>query len=694
MTHIRKSCMLIIGCVMIIAWSAPLHAGQMTDGQYFIFNDVLGGGISSSVSTATVDGETYTANGTLGQSLASIGVAVDESANITQNAGFWFATKGMEDPVVSFNQSEISVDETSTVVTVTLALNKVALTPVTVTINATPSASCDASDYTLYKDGVAQTSSSMTVTFTDNKVDQSLTIEIIDEDVLELEDETITLSIAGIQGEAVKGYFDTLTLSIQANDAHTLTGSVVYLGSQTGVLKVLAFRTDDRSMSTPIQPVSYDWDSTTISKNFSTVLSPGSYTVMAYIDADGYSENVMNSWEASGIYSQTVTIENGDHGTAVCFMLDDPDDRYAEQFIEATGTYGDWIANYPTIGDPDEDDDQDGYSNFQEYVNGTDPTSPDGAYLFDGYDPGLIAGYDPDDITSKYQVITTNPLIPKIRPSESFLVDINYSTSDDEKGTTGLGLAIHFNSTFMTFANFSNVLTESLAGSLDSLTIAVKDESDPDVPDDLHTDTDKVITIAWVSKNQGVESRSWPGLNAQLPLRLCTLEFSVKSEAQGITYGDTSVIRFTATSKDTRYAFYASPTTLDVDPFNFDVDGNGKADALTDGLLIMRYLFGMIVNSPTLQADAIALDAKRTTSASIWTYLNDGYEMLDIDGDGEKDALTDGLLIMRYMFGLTSGDSLIENAIDLNNATRLTDEAVIPYIKQYLPQKGSTIITP
>ena len=36
--------------------------------------------------------------------------------------------------------------------------------------------------------------------------------------------------------------------------------------------------------------------------------------------------------------------------------------------------------------------------------------------------------------------------------------------------------------------------------------------------------------------------------------------------------------------------------------------------------------------------------------------------MLDIDGNGSYDALTDGLLILRYLFGL-SGDSLIAGVV-------------------------------
>ena len=38
---------------------------------------------------------------------------------------------------------------------------------------------------------------------------------------------------------------------------------------------------------------------------------------------------------------------------------------------------------------------------------------------------------------------------------------------------------------------------------------------------------------------------------------------------------------------------------------------------------------------------------------------------LDIDGDGEFDALTDGLLVIRSMFGL-SGDALIDRVLGQN----------------------------
>ena len=52
---------------------------------------------------------------------------------------------------------------------------------------------------------------------------------------------------------------------------------------------------------------------------------------------------------------------------------------------------------------------------------------------------------------------------------------------------------------------------------------------------------------------------------------------------------------------------------------------------------------------------------------------------LDIDGDGESKPLTDGLLLIRYLFGF-SGDSLISGAIGVG-AERDTAEEVEAYIK-------------
>lgn len=94
----------------------------------------------------------------------------------------------------------------------------------------------------------------------------------------------------------------------------------------------------------------------------------------------------------------------------------------------------------------------------------------------------------------------------------------------------------------------------------------------------------------------------------------------------------------------------------------FDINNDGIVDALTDGLLYMRYLFGLTGDS--LTEDLVTKDAARTTADEIEAYLTDPkvQELLDLDNDGTVDALTDGMMVLRYAFGLT-GDSVTEDVI-------------------------------
>ena len=115
--------------------------------------------------------------------------------------------------------------------------------------------------------------------------------------------------------------------------------------------------------------------------------------------------------------------------------------------------------------------------------------------------------------------------------------------------------------------------------------------------------------------------------------------------------------------------------------FSFDVDENLEAQPLTDGLLVIRHLFGF--SGDSLTSGAVSGGASRDSSDAIASYLTDADTQLDIDGDGESKPLTDGLLLIRYLFGF-SGDSLISGAIG-SGATRDTAEAVEAYIKERVP---------
>ena len=115
--------------------------------------------------------------------------------------------------------------------------------------------------------------------------------------------------------------------------------------------------------------------------------------------------------------------------------------------------------------------------------------------------------------------------------------------------------------------------------------------------------------------------------------------------------------------------------------FSFDVDESMKAQPLTDGLLVIRHLFGF--SGDSLTSGAVSGDATRDASDTIASYLTNADSQLDIDGDGESKPLTDGLLLIRYLFGF-SGDSLISGAIG-SGAERDTAEEVEAYIQERVP---------
>ena len=122
--------------------------------------------------------------------------------------------------------------------------------------------------------------------------------------------------------------------------------------------------------------------------------------------------------------------------------------------------------------------------------------------------------------------------------------------------------------------------------------------------------------------------------------------------------------------------------------FNLDIDDDGKTDALTDGLIILRYMFGL--SGETLTADVTGSEANRITPEQIETYLQSNQDKLDIDGSESIDALTDGLLILRELFGLSNA-ALITGVVS-NSATRTTSASIIDYISTIKDSDGDNLV--
>ncbi|MEO8137586.1 MAG: DUF1800 family protein, partial [Betaproteobacteria bacterium] len=109
---------------------------------------------------------------------------------------------------------------------------------------------------------------------------------------------------------------------------------------------------------------------------------------------------------------------------------------------------------------------------------------------------------------------------------------------------------------------------------------------------------------------------------------------------------------------------------------NFDIDGNGQIDALTDGLLILRAAFGL--TGTALTQGALGAGATRTDPTVVLNYVNANKPQFDLDGNGTFDALTDGLMIIRYMFGLSGG--AVTTGATAGNAVRADWNAVNGYL--------------
>ena len=91
-----------------------------------------------------------------------------------------------------------------------------------------------------------------------------------------------------------------------------------------------------------------------------------------------------------------------------------------------------------------------------------------------------------------------------------------------------------------------------------------------------------------------------------------------------------------------------------------DVDNDGLVNPATDGILVVRYLLGMR-GAALIDGLPIPANAERRDAASITAYLDAIRTDLDVDGVGGASAMTDGILIVRYMLGLT-GTALMQGA--------------------------------
>ena len=117
-----------------------------------------------------------------------------------------------------------------------------------------------------------------------------------------------------------------------------------------------------------------------------------------------------------------------------------------------------------------------------------------------------------------------------------------------------------------------------------------------------------------------------------------------------------------------------------VNQLSWDLDENGLADALTDGLLLLRHAFGL--RGSSLFEGAVSINSPLTTG-EIESNIDLVYDVADIDNNGNVDALSDGLVVLRYLFGLR-GASLIDGVVAID-AMRTDADDIEAYIESLMP---------
>ncbi|MDB9445782.1 SGNH/GDSL hydrolase family protein, partial [Anabaena sp. CS-542/02] len=245
-----------------------------------------------------------------------------------------------------------------------------------------------------------------------------------------------------------------------------------------------------------------------------------------------------------------------------------------------------------------------------------------------------------DELRERQQITSLDNLTAT--PGGDVSIPLFYNTSTGDNTVTGISLRLHYNSNELSFQDVGNLLSNNLFLPL----------SDGDDTSDFDNDpnTDKFIQFGYADF-----FGNWP--NQALPLKLGDFNFTTTDNFTG------TQLNLTSDNLAPGYSLEADPILVSKQEWNFDIDGNGEIKALSDGIMIVRHLFGAFPGEK-LTEGAIAPNATRNL-AEIQAYLQQGVDNkhLDIDGNGEIKALSDGIMIVRHLFGAFPDEKLIEGAI-------------------------------
>tara|TARA_Y100001968_G_scaffold71404_1_gene62648 strand:- start:241 stop:720 length:480 start_codon:yes stop_codon:yes gene_type:complete len=133
--------------------------------------------------------------------------------------------------------------------------------------------------------------------------------------------------------------------------------------------------------------------------------------------------------------------------------------------------------------------------------------------------------------------------------------------------------------------------------------------------DDLDNDpsTDQYINLFYFDMNANFPGKS-------LPTPLAEITFSTSTQEVDPITGEpvTTAVNFSSSERATGYEFLGESTKLTAQLFNLDVDGNGEVGAFSDGLMVIRHLFGTAFQGEALTDSAISNDSPHWDDQEPW----------------------------------------------------------------------------
>jgi len=243
----------------------------------------------------------------------------------------------------------------------------------------------------------------------------------------------------------------------------------------------------------------------------------------------------------------------------------------------------------------------------------------------------------------------------------------------DDK-STGVSANIFYDSSVLTLPSAANRFVNQVTTAGSIINEGVTEEGILIYENSLHDDTedldnnpstDKFLNVTW-----GDISGKFPNIAGD---ELGILTFNTADELVDPITGEKTTTTVNVIPSGVPTGYQALNSSINFTPFeprfSLDVDGDGTANAFSDGLMIIRKLLNYAFEGDALTNKAISPEATRTTT-EIHEYIQSGIDdlSLDIDKDGTVNPFSDGLMIIRAMLGNAfQGSALTDKALSVQS---------------------------